>query len=104
MKMKEQQRINEECLIALKNLQNCIYYHGSIKIKKLRNCNAEVWETVGYIFLKSNNTIVACIGDFDDVCYDFLRYVYGYNATSAQHINKFCKDYYAESVKTYRPL
>lgn len=104
MKMNEQQMINNECIDAYRDLQNCINSYGANKVANLRTCNAEVWETVGYTFLKSYNTIVACIGDFDDVCYDFLRYVYGYTATSAQHINKFCQDYYAESVQTYRPL
>ena len=35
--------------------------------------------------------------------FDFLRYAYGYTATSAQHIAKFAADYHATSRYTYRP-
>ena len=104
MKMNEQKRINTECIDAYQDLQNCINWYGATKLKKLRTCSAEVWKTDGYIFLKSYSTIVACIGDYDNVCYDFLRYVYGYTATSAQHISKFWHDYKAIYVQTYRPL
>ena len=36
---------------------------------------------------------MAAIDVRTDTLYDFLRYVYGYTSTSAQHISKFSKDY-----------
>ena len=68
--------------------------HGTIgKRNRLRTCNAYVYETPSFYVLKSFNTVVAIIEKDTDTCYDFLRYVYGYTSTSAQHITKFDKDY-----------
>lgn len=64
-----------------------------VKRGRLRSCNAEVFETPDFFFLQSYHTIVACIDKRDGEKIDFLRYVYGYTATSAQHISKFFKDY-----------
>lgn len=104
MKKYEQLMINEDVKEAYKDLLYCIDHFCSTKIGKLRTCRAEVYATDGYIYLKSYNTIVAAIGDEDSVCYDFLRMVYGYTSTSAQHIAKFMKDYHSSSKKTYYPV
>lgn len=64
-----------------------------IASRKLRSCSAVVHETDNYYFLQSYNTIVAFIDKSTDTCYDVLRLVYGYTATSAQHIAKFSHDY-----------
>ena len=75
--------------------------------KRLRTCQATVYayenEKGRVYILKSYNTIVAAIGA-SGRCYDFLRYVYGYTATSAQHISKFFKDYASANAErlTYR--
>ena len=61
--------------------------------KRLNNCQAYVLETKSYYILKSYNTIVAWIEKEFDTLYDALRMVYGYTATSAQHIAKFEKAY-----------
>lgn len=61
--------------------------------KRLRSCSAIVWETEHYYILQSYNTHVAVIAKTTDTLYDLLRCVYGYTATSAQHISKFEKDY-----------
>lgn len=61
--------------------------------KKLRNCKAEVCESENYYFLRSYNTVVAVVNKYNFNVYDFLRMVYGYTATSAQHIAKFAYDY-----------
>lgn len=66
---------------------------SEISCKKLRNCQATVFETENYYLLKSYRTIVAFINKNTDYLYDVLRGVYGYTATSAQHISKFEKDY-----------
>lgn len=43
--------------------------------------------------IKKGLSFVACIDKDTDTCADFLREVYGYTATSAQHIAKFERDY-----------
>lgn len=46
----------------------------------------------GDIILKSYATIVAAIPATNpDTCFDFSRVVYGYTATTSQHIDKFAK-------------
>ena len=60
---------------------------------RLRTCTATVFEQGNYYVLRSYNTIVAIIDKRTDTLYDFLRLVYGYTSTSAQHISKFEKDY-----------
>ena len=66
-----------------------VLHHGT----RLRTCQAMVYETSSFYVLRSYNTVVAIIEKKTDTCYDFLRYVYGYTSTSAQHISKFDKDY-----------
>lgn len=75
--------------------------------KRLHACKAVVFETENYYILQSYRTIVAVIDKHTDTLYDVLRYVYGYTATSAQHIYKFEKDYcrgkwHCEMRLTYR--
>lgn len=72
-------------------------------VARLRYCNACVWETEHFYILQSYATMVAAIDKESGVMFDFLRYVYGYTATSAQHIAKFYTDYGATSRYTYRP-
>lgn len=73
----------------------CVEWESSYKedCGKLRTCNAVVYETPNYYWLMSYKTIVAFIDKESDTLYDVLRLVYGYTATSAQHIAKFSKDY-----------
>ena len=68
--------------------------------ERLRSCSAEVAPVIDaetgellYYVLRSYRTIVAIIDTQTDTLIDFLRYVYGYTATSAQHIAKFGQDY-----------
>lgn len=85
-----QKAINDIVLYDWKIAQNEIdHKHG----ERLRNCQAWVYESENYYFLRSYNTIVAFIHKDTKTCYDILRYVYGYTATSAQHISKFWHDY-----------
>ena len=56
---------------------------------RLYHCKAE-WTQVGqWILLRSYSTIVAAYNRVSDEFFDFLRLVYCYTATSAQHIAKF---------------
>ena len=104
MKKYEQLMINEDVEEVYHDLVSCIDHFGSKKIGKLRSCNAVVYETYGYIYLESYGTKVACIAHDDNICYDFLRLVYGYTATSTQHISKFCADYLSYAKRTYYPV
>lgn len=72
-------------------------------VGKLRNCQACVWETKHFYILQSYATMVAAIDKETNTMFDFLRYVYGYTTTSAQHIAKFAIDYGATIRYTYRP-
>jgi len=73
-----------------------------VKTERLRYCTAEVDTTENFYILRSYKTIVAAIDRRNNRGADVLRYVYGYTATSAQHIRKFFADYGAETVDTYR--
>ena len=88
-------------------IEGCVMHNidnfGKTRINRLRSCQAEVYETYGFTVLKSYNTIVAAIDRFG-YGYDFLRYVYGYTATSAQHITKFFRDYGASTIYTWKAV
>ena len=62
-------------------------------VKRLRNCQAWVYETDNFYILRSYNSYVAAIEKSTHYCADVLRKVYGYTATSSQHICKFMSDY-----------
>ena len=98
MKKSEQLAINEQVITLVNDFNTTNNYTGNFK--RLRSCSAEVAPVIDaetgellYYVLRSYNTIVAAIDVSNDTLYDFLRYVYGYTATSAQHISKFDKDY-----------
>ena len=98
MKKSEQLAINEQVLTLVNDFNTTNNYTGNFK--RLRSCSAEVAPVIDaetgellYYVLRSYRTIVAAIGVRTDTLYDFLRYVYGYTATSVQHIAKFDKDY-----------
>lgn len=61
--------------------------------KRLRSCQAKVYISDRFYVLQSYHTIVAFIDRETDTLYDVLRFVYGYTATSSQHIRKFEQDY-----------
>lgn len=100
MKKSEQLAINEQVLNALTMFNGANVSTRTDLWKQLRRCSAEVAPAIDnetgevlYYVLRSYRTIVAAIDVRTDTLYDFLRYVYGYTATSAQHISKFSKDY-----------
>ena len=99
-----QKGINAEVMTRYDDIWN-EYLNYPRSTKRFRNCQAHVVETPAYFVLVSYNTPVAAIYKFRDyyygcnnVGYDFLRYVYGYTATSAQHIAKFFRDYGAQVI------
>ena len=87
----------EEVARRVDTLVNIQWDH--IEWKRLRKCNAKVGYVYddsmkrGYYVLVSYSTIVAVIDTATDSLLDFLRWSYGYTATSAQHIAKFSHDY-----------
>ena len=106
MKKEEQKAINWVCDKMFDIAQKELYSsddHGnyiypwyqlkSDKWKRLRSMQAKIIETEHYYFLQSYDTIVAFINKETDECYDVLRLVYGYTATSAKHISAFDHDY-----------
>ena len=103
MTINEQKEINTACVnaynYAMEDLANT---HGHYKTKRLRFCSATVLTTDNYRLLRSYNTIVAIIDRNTGTCFDVLRYVYGYTATSAQHIRKFAIDYASKKDYTRR--
>lgn len=107
MKKEEQIAINSKVLCAID------YYNQELALTgdchRLDSCkawwhdiiNAKTGEVVGTMLI-SYNTMVAFT--INGVMYDFLRYVYGYTATSAKHIAKFRNFTKPTDVLTYRPV
>ena len=93
MSKKLQIEANKEVLEAVERYNEEIKHCTICKGERLRTCQAYVYETPSFYILRSYNTVVAIIEKSSDICYDFLRAVYGYTNTSAQHISKFDKDY-----------
>lgn len=93
MGKKAQIENNKEVMMALDRFNEELKYCSNSVGKRLRSCQAYVYETPSFYVLRSYNTVVAIIEKKTDTCYDFLRGVYGYTSTSAQHISKFDKDY-----------
>lgn len=90
---KLQIQANNEVLEAVERFNEELNYCSISVGKRLRSCQAYVYETPSFYVLRSYNTVVAIIEKKTDTCYDFLRRVYGYTATSAQHISKFDHDF-----------
>lgn len=93
MTKREQALINEAVISMVNKCDAEVNLNALHHGKRLRTCNAYVYETPSFYVLRSYNTVVAIIEKSTDTCYDFLRYDYGYTNTSAQHISKFDKDY-----------
>ena len=101
---KELQKIENDIVLQEIDKINADLENGVQSVTRLRTCNATVLASGNYYLLKSYSTIIAA-ADADGNLYDFLRYVYGYTATSAQHIAKFWHDYaYKGKRYTYRPI
>lgn len=108
MRKEEQRAINEKVLSIIDGFNKHSELTTLRNGERLRTCSARVFETDRFYVLQSYNTIIALIDKETDTLYDFLRYVFGYTATSAQHINKFEKDYCRGKWRcnesyTYRP-
>ena len=89
--MKNQKKINEKVALFVDwhNAQKM----NPISAKRLRTCSAMVFDCGTHYILRSYHTLVAAIRKDTGDEFDFLRMVYGYTNTSAQHIAKFFNDY-----------
>lgn len=102
-----QQSVTNEIVINIYSLLR-EEIQSTSDVKRLRKCNAFVTETEHYFVLTSYETVIACIDKETHALYDFLRMVYGYTSTSAQHISKFRHVYtpypWDYSIYTARPI
>ena len=105
MTTKKQLQIAENCIArylfkdAMKQLNT-----STNKFKRLRHCEAFVYETEDYYVLKSYNTFIAAIDKHSNSVIDVLQYEYGRRTSSStQQINKFVHDYtpYPHNVLRY---
>lgn len=102
MKKDEQIVVNEKCIEEYNKAME-EFHKGVVNEGRLRSCAAWVYETKNYWILKSYNTVVSVTSKDTGICYDVLRIVYGYTATSAQHIAKFAHDYHTPEYKWRAP-
>lgn len=104
--LREQQIMhNEKCLAALKEI-DAMQVEGSFRSwQRLNYSQAEFSSNwYGITVLRSYNTIVAMYDDETGIGYNFSRYVYGYTATTTQHISKFFKKFQPILVYTWRKV
>lgn len=97
-----QVQINHVVENALERMNNEFRWYDNAE--RLRYCSAWIYKTQNFKVLRSYNTIIACIDMQTGTGYDFLRLVYGYTATSAQHISKFFHDCAAQRTLTWRAV
>lgn len=91
MSKREFQRIENQLVEKAREKAQKVWASGSKEIdyvERLDYCQAWTYQTRGYSFLISYDTIVAFVDD-SGILYDVLRLVYCYTATSAKHISKF---------------
>ena len=100
----EQFIMNDYCEREIRIVNDELGLGKVLSVRRLHKCQAYVHETESYYLLKSYAHFVAFIRKYDGECFDILRYVYGYTATSAQHIAKFKNDYHAVSTQTWREV
>ena len=80
---------NKHYYRGIEGILHYVFTNGK-KRCRLYSCNAEIWEGLGILALVSYGTPIAVYTDDGSLC-DCLRIVYGYTATSSQHICKFRK-------------
>ena len=73
------------------NIESILYevFRKWGRSRSLYYCNAEILEYKGFLALVSYGTPIAVYAPDNATLYDCLRIVYGYTATSCQHIRKF---------------
>lgn len=98
-------KYEQKCInLAVEQVLDSLFLPYDLRWERLRSCSAKVAQAGDWYVLRSYRTIVAVIDQNTGICYDFLRKVYGYTSTSAQHIAKFRNDYGATSTMTWREV
>ena len=95
MKKSEQIEINNCIMQTISDFNEYLSSHELTDPKRLRSCKAWVYRCGKYYILRSYSTFIAMIDTETDTLYDYLRWIYGYTSTSAQHISKFEHEYCA---------
>lgn len=106
MTKKEIQKLENEMVERVWDKSQKIWANASKELdemERLDYCQAWTYQTRGYSFLVSYETIVAFIDDRGNM-YDILRLVYGYTATFAKHIAKFRNKFRHVSEHTWREV
>ena len=100
----QQEIINKSVQMFLDNNMNALMLTRCVD--RIDYCQAWQGKMHGIIVLQSYQTKVAAYDINNNVFYDFLRWSYGYTATSAKHIAKFRHKYCDSStvVLTYRKV
>lgn len=104
MTKKEMQKIENEMVEQAWEKAKKVWANASKdldEVERLDYCKAWTYQTRGYSFLVSYETIVAFVDDNYNM-YDVLRLVYGYTSTSAKHISKFRNKFSHVSDHTWR--
>lgn len=107
MKKQEQLSINSKIELDLDKCNEvfCNTPYDEMPPKtRLNHCQAWTQDFEGFTVLWSYKTAVAVYDKSTDTLYDILRGVYGYTATSAQHIAKFRNMCNPAHVLTYREV
>lgn len=107
MKKQEQLSINSKIELAIDKFEDVFCNTPDDKMPpkiRLNHCQAWTQDFEGYTVLWSYHTAVALYDKSTDTLYDVLRAVYGYTATSAQHISKFRHICNPAHVLTYREV
>lgn len=108
----EQALINENVLAWLEHVKNTRRYDTHDNRERLYTCKAYtysipildkdgVYYGEGRVIVSYSTPVALIVSGY---CFDFLRYVYGYTATSAQHISKACRKYHVTETQRYYPL
>lgn len=106
MSKRELQRIENQLVEQAWERAKKVWNNGSKElneVERLDYCQAWTYQTKGYSFLISYQTIVAFVDD-SGILYDVLRLVYGYTSTSAKHISKFRNKFRHVASHTWREV
>lgn len=106
MKKNEQTEVNHYIENIVNDINALLRTEKPIKWKQMYRCSADTCIVKGdWVLLRSYSTIVAAYNIYTGELFDFLRLVYGYTSTSAQHIAKFrnyCRYEYGNDPSIYR--
>lgn len=95
---------SEEGRNAYNSFMDIVGTSGNFGREPLYKCKAHIVWGYGTLILYSYSTPIAAVDIQSKVCYECLRPIYGYTATSCQHIAKFKKYIKEKSLALYDEL